>query len=74
MTRHITVRVEPDADETSVDQIDDDILKVTTTKPAQAGAANKAVVQLVRDFVSANGSVRIVSGHKQGNKIVAISD
>jgi uncharacterized protein YggU (UPF0235/DUF167 family) len=74
MTKHITVRVESGANKNSVDRIGDDILKVTTTKPARDGVANKAVVRLVRDFVSANGSVRIVSGHKQGNKIAAISD
>lgn len=74
MTRHLNVRVTPQADTNAVEDAGDGILKVMTTKPAADGAANEAVIKLVRDYLGTDVSVRIVSGHKQTNKILAIAD
>ncbi len=74
MTRHLTVRVKPQADANTVADAGDGILKVMTTEPAADGAANEAVIKLVRDYLDTDAAVRIVSGHKQTNKILAIAD
>lgn len=71
MSRHVAVRVVPEADEDNVEQ-QDGTLKVYTTAPATDGQANRAVVTLVRNFLSVSGSVRIVAGHKQENKILEV--
>jgi uncharacterized protein (TIGR00251 family) len=74
MNKHLTVRVEPGAETNAVEDIGDGILKVTTIKPAAEGQANTAVVKLLRNYLQTYDAVRIVSGHKQRNKIVAIGD
>lgn len=74
MTKHLTVRVESDAEADTVEDIGDGILKATTKKSASEGQANKAVIELLRSYLKTDKPVRVVSGHKQRNKIVAIGD
>jgi len=50
VTKHLTVRVTPNADVDTVALVDDDTLSITTRKSAEGGAANKAVVELVSNY------------------------
>lgn len=69
--RHTAVEVIPEAKKDAVERVDGK-LRVYTTQPAANGQANHAVVNLIQDFTASSGLVRIVSGHRQKNKIVEI--
>lgn len=71
MPDHISVRVTPGANKNTIDR-EDDILIITTTAPAASGQANQAVKDIVRQYLSVNGQIRIVSGHKSRQKILAV--
>jgi uncharacterized protein (TIGR00251 family) len=70
--RHLRVHVQPDAKQDAVSKNDDGILEITTPEPAESGRANQAVITIVSDYLSVSGRVRIVSGHKSRQKILAI--
>lgn len=72
MSRHLTVTVAVNADTNRVIE-KDDTLQVYTTEPAEDGRANTAVVSIIQDYLSTDGFVRIVSGHKKRQKILEIS-
>lgn len=74
MSRHLSVHVIPEADTNTVKDTGDGILKVLTTEPATAGKANKAAITLMQEYLDTNQPIRIVSGHRQQRKILAIDE
>lgn len=71
MPDHVSVRVTADADDNTIER-ESDTLIVTTTAPVESGQANQAVKNLVREYLSVDSQIRIVSGHKSRQKILAI--
>lgn len=74
MSKHVPIHVIPEAETNTVKDADDGILKVLTTEPATAGKANKAAITLMQEYLDTNQRIRIVSGHKQQRKILAIDE
>jgi uncharacterized protein len=69
----ITVRVQPRASSNTIVGVHGDALKVQLTAPPVDGAANEALVELLRDaFGIAGRAVTIVSGASARTKVVEL--
>jgi uncharacterized protein len=69
----ITVRVQPRASSNTIVGVHGDALKVRLTAPPVDGAANEALVELLRDaFGIAARAVTIVSGASARTKVVEL--
>ena len=69
----LEVRVQPKAKRNSVEVVDGQRLKVYVTAAPDGGKANEAVIALLaKQLGVARGSVEIVRGHKNRNKVLQI--
>lgn len=72
---HIRIRVFPDANKARVEEIaEKDLIEVHVVSPASSGAANREAVQLLAEYLQTGKQIRIVSGHKRQQKIIAITN
>jgi len=73
MRERIEVKVQPRAKQKKILKLNKTIYKVYTNKPAIDGKANKAVVELLADYLGLRkNQVTIVKGKKSRDKIVEI--
>lgn len=73
--KHMRVRVFPGARKAKVEHAESgDMIKVHVVAAAASGAANKEMLQLIRQYLQTDRQIRIVSGHKQPQKIIAITN
>lgn len=71
--RHIRITVYPGSSKDYVETCKDrDAFNVYVRAQAVNGEANKAALQCVRNFLDIDGQIRIVSGHRSPQKILAI--
>lgn len=68
---HIKVKVFPEASEDLLEETDSDSFIAYVRASATAGAANQAVITLLRKKFKGK-NVKIVSGHQKRHKIVAV--
>ena len=74
MRERIEIKVQPRAKEKKILKLSKTKYKVYTNKPAIDGKANKAVVELLADYLGLRrNQVTIVRGEKSRDKIVEIT-
>jgi uncharacterized protein (TIGR00251 family) len=73
--KHIRITVFPNSDDSYVKQEEVDAsYNVYVQSAASDGRANKEAVQLMRRYLGIDKQIRIVSGHRSKQKIIAIAD
>lgn len=73
--KHIRVRVFPGARKAKVEHAENgEMIMVHVVAAAASGAANKEMLQLIRQYLQTDKQIRIVSGHRQPQKIIAITN
>jgi len=73
MARNISVRVKPNARQDAVEKISEAEFCVTVRAPAHEGAANRAVIKALANFLAVpKSAVKIVRGHSSRIKLVQI--
>jgi uncharacterized protein (TIGR00251 family) len=73
MARKFLVTVKPNARHASVEKISEAEFLVTVRAPAQEGAANRAVIEALAEFLAVpKSTVRIVRGRSARKKLVEI--
>jgi uncharacterized protein (TIGR00251 family) len=73
MARKISLTVKPNARHASVEKISDAKFRVAVRAPAQDGAANRAVIEALAEFLSVPKSmIRIIRGESSRKKLVEI--
>ncbi|MDO8593923.1 MAG: DUF167 family protein [bacterium] len=68
---YIKVHVIPESREESLKE-KGDLLYVSVREKAEGGAANRRVLELLREHFSPRGNIRIVSGHHAPHKIISV--
>jgi hypothetical protein len=73
MARKISLTVKPNARHVSVEKISEAEFRVKVRAPAQEGAANRAVIEALVEFLAVpKSTIRIVRGHSSRKKLVEI--
>lgn len=71
---HLRVRVFPDAAKRQVKLADgEDLIHVHVVASPASGAANREMLQLLGQYLQTGKQIRIVSGHRRPQKIIAIT-
>ena len=69
----LSVRVVPKASRNLVKK-ENQKLKIYLTRPAQDGLANKALIELLSDYLGVKKhEIKIIKGHKSRDKLVEIN-
>lgn len=72
-TTTLYVQISPNASKNSLEGFRGDILRIKIAAPPVEGKANKELVSYLSDVLDVSkGSVRIVKGHTQRNKVIAV--
>ena len=72
-TTMLYVQISPNAGKNALEGFRGDILRIKVAAPPVEGKANKELVAYLSDILDiSKGSVRIVKGHTQRNKVIAI--
>lgn len=72
--KHIRITVFPESADAQVrPQNTPGAYDVYVQSPATSGAANREAIKLIRNFLSIDTQIRIVSGHKSPQKILEIA-
>ena len=72
-TTMLYVQISPSAPKNALEGFRGDILRIKVAAPPVEGKANKELVAYLSDILDiSKGSVRIVKGHTQRNKVIAI--
>lgn len=72
---HLRLRVVPNASASRIEKSKDSNSYIVYVRAsAEEGKANKEAVEVVRKELGINGQIRIVSGHRKPNKIIAFND
>ncbi len=72
-TTRLSVRVQPGASKNEVIGFQADVLRVRVTAPPQEGRANKALVELLSDWLGVpKRSVTIIRGETSRDKVVEV--
>lgn len=72
---HLCVRVVPNASASRIEKCKDSETYIVYVRAlAQEVRANQEVTEVVRRELGINGQIRIVSGHRKPNKILAFND
>ena len=73
MARKVSVTVKPNARHPSVEEISEAEFRVAVRAPAQEGAANRAVIEALAEFLAVpKYTLRIVRGQSSRKKLVEI--
>jgi len=73
MARKVSVTVKPNARHPSVEKISEAEFRVAVRAPAQEGAANRAVIEALAEFLTVpKSTLRIVRGQSSRKKLVEI--
>jgi len=73
MKKIIQLKVQPRASREKVVKVSSEEYKVYTTKPALDGKANKAIIELLAEFLGVKRyNIKMIRGEKTRNKIVEI--
>jgi len=73
MARKVSVTVKPNARHPSVEKISEAEFRVAVRAPAQEGAANRAVIEALAEFLAVpKSTIRIVRGQSSRKKLVEI--
>jgi uncharacterized protein (TIGR00251 family) len=73
MARRISITVKPNARRDSVEKISEAEFRVSVRAPAQNGAANRAVIEALAEFLDLpRSNLRIVRGQSARKKLVQI--
>lgn len=67
---YVKVKVTPAAKRESVTKESDTVFRMEVREPAERNLANERVKQLLRDALGiTEGEVRLIAGHRSGNKV-----
>jgi hypothetical protein len=73
MARKISVTVKPNARQVGVEKISEAEFRIAVRAPAQEGAANRAMIEALAEFLAIpKSAVRIVRGQSARKKLVEI--
>jgi len=73
MARKVSLTVKPNARHASVERISDAEFRVAVRAPAQEGAANRAVIEALAEFLAVpKSTIRIVRGQSSRKKLIEI--
>lgn len=72
--KHIRIRVIPNSSDSSVEKSKEGAAyTVYVRSAAESGRANKEAIRLIKAFLGVKRQIRIVSGHRSQQKILAIA-
>ncbi len=73
MARKISLTVKPNARRARVEKISEAEFRISVRAPAQEGAANRAVIEALAEFLAVpKSTIRIVRGQSSRKKLVEI--
>ena len=73
MARKISLTVKPNARHASIEKISELEFRIAVRAPAQEGAANRAVIDALAEFLAVpKSTIRIVRGQSSRRKLVEI--
>ena len=73
MARKISLTVKPNARHASIEKISEAEFRIAVRPPAQEGAANRAVIDALAEFLAVpKSTIRIVRGQSSRKKLVEI--
>lgn len=73
MARKISLTVKPNARHASVEKISEAEFRISVRAPAQQGAANRAAIEALAEFLAVpKSTIRIVRGQSSRKKLVEI--
>ncbi len=73
MAKHLKIMARPDARQEKVTKRAADQLEIAVRQPAAGGAANRRILELLRERFPGS-AIKLVKGHHSAHKIVSISE